>query len=317
MGHCRFINLTVTLLLCSQSTEITATRDTAGKYSIDHRTYVDLKGKHVKRAVQDQSQCKDNVMVTRNQGMSGSTQQQAHFPTSECEQWCLENVNCSRMCIHRLSNICFWVRSDDPDVKTTNSNGFKIVHILFRCPKYYTCADRPCQNNAKCKPLNTYKQQYLRQRDVGMECNCTEGWHGFFCENRDSCLDQKCQHGATCLNTTTGFSCTCLPSWTGRFCERRYSCLDQLCQHGATCLNTTTGFSCTCLPSWTGRFCERRYSCLDQLCQHGATCLNTTTGFSCTCPSSWIGQLCERRYCCLDQLCQHGSSDVSKYINGI
>ena len=62
MGDCRIIDLTVTLLLCAQPTEITATRDTATKYSIDHRTYVGMKGKHVKRAILNQSQCKDNIV---------------------------------------------------------------------------------------------------------------------------------------------------------------------------------------------------------------------------------------------------------------
>ena len=309
MGHCRIIILTITLLLSAQSTEITATRDTAWKYSIDHRTYVDLKGKHVKRAIYDQSQCKDNIVTKIDIAFDSGTLKQAPVGvTSKCVKWCLENVTCSHIWNHKAA--CYWAEGNPPDLKFRPIPGFTSMSILFRCPKYYTCADRACQNNATCKPLKTYKQQYLQRRDVGMECNCTEDWYGLFCENqyRYTCLDQKCQHGATCLNTTTGFSCTCPPSWTGRLCERRYSCLDQLCQHGATCINTTTGFNCTCPTSWTGRFCESRYSCLDQLCQHGATCINTKTGFNCTCPTSWTGRFCESRYSCLDQLCQHGAT---------
>ena len=311
MGDCRIIDLTVTLLLCAQPTGITATRDTATKYSIDHRTYVGMKGKHAKRAILNQSQCKDNI-VRKNKTCFDSLQRDIvnHvYSLSQCTQWCLEKVACIHIVFFN-GMTCFWVGSD-PGISFRHTNGFTTVSILSRCPKYYTCADRACQNNATCKPLNTYKQHYLKRNDVGMECNCTEGWYGFFCERRYSCLDQLCQHGATCINTTTGFNCTCPPSWTGRLCERRYSCLDQLCQHGSTCLNTTTGFNCTCQPSWTGQFCERRYSCLDQLCQHGSTCLNTTTGFNCTCPPSWTGQFCERQYSCLDQLCQHGATCIN------
>ena len=171
------IDMTVIVLSCNQLTEITA------RSSTDQGNHVNLKGKHVKRAIY--SQCKNNIVTKENFTFISNTIGIRLAPSgtaSECAQWCLEFVTCSH--IGTFRTLCYWVGNDAHDLRFRPNSEHTSTSILFRCLKYYTCADRACQNNATCKPLNTYEQEYLQQDDVGMEFIYTEGWYGLFCEHQ-------------------------------------------------------------------------------------------------------------------------------------
>lgn len=41
--------------------------------------------------------------------------------------------------------------------------------------------------------------------------------------------------------------CECLPGYVGRHCEQDYNdCLENKCQHGAQCVDAVNGYTCVC-----------------------------------------------------------------------
>lgn len=41
--------------------------------------------------------------------------------------------------------------------------------------------------------------------------------------------------------------CECLPGYVGQHCEQDYNdCLENKCQHGAQCVDAVNGYTCVC-----------------------------------------------------------------------
>ena len=271
------IDLTVVLLLCAQQTESATGQHEVTEHSISTGQFP------ARRVVRENGVCKDNISIQTDMTNSNVADARSGMNMSACKEWCIRSVSC--VSVHSYNNFLCG-RSDRDNEILTPMPGFTFFKIRFRCPIHYSCGDAACKNGATCKQLN--------ESGPGIECVCTSGWTGWFCEKQRTCLEGPCKNGATCISTRWGVKCTCATFWAGPYCERQYNCQDQPCKNGATCLNSTTsGFNCTCPSTWTGMLCERRYSCLDQPCKHGATCLNATTGYSCECPSSRTGVRCE------------------------
>jgi hypothetical protein len=44
-----------------------------------------------------------------------------------------------------------------------------------------------------------------------------------------------------------GVRCECLPGYVGQHCEQDYNdCLENKCQHGAQCVDAVNGYTCVC-----------------------------------------------------------------------
>jgi len=213
MGHGSIIDFTVILFVCAQPTVSVITRDTTRKYRVDYKN--DMNNNTVYRysvrvrRAGDGDACTDLVEKKENTFFYYGKPLHKGMPDSkDCVQWCLENVNCTRVW-HR-GNRCVWT-----DVLTNlyshpGTHGYTSYTIRYRCPKYHTCGDQVCRNRAACEPV--YRQ------NVGIQCMCLKGSSGWYCE-RQFCYDQLCLHGGTCRNTKWGFTCTCPDYVSGVHCE--------------------------------------------------------------------------------------------------
>ncbi|KPP77717.1 protein eyes shut-like [Scleropages formosus] len=74
-----------------------------------------------------------------------------------------------------------------------------------------------------------------------------------------ACGHRVCRNGGRCDPVgTEAFRCACPPLWSGPTCERSVYCLNNRCQHGASCIPNVTAasYTCACSLGWEGRHCE-------------------------------------------------------------
>ena len=111
--------------------------------------------------------------------------------------WCLANTMCTGYTVVSGKTVYY---SKVKKQHITNSKSISHV-VVFRCPVHHRCNKSPCKNGATCRDVS--------DSGPGIECVCDESWAGWYCERKESCIDQPCGAGETCSNSTTGgFTCT-------------------------------------------------------------------------------------------------------------
>ncbi|KAG8186519.1 hypothetical protein JTE90_023948 [Oedothorax gibbosus] len=144
-------------------------------------------------------------------------------------------------------------------------------------------------------------------------CRCCVGFVGKYCEERDGCYGNPCQHGGFCVDIAEGlegttFQCLCPHGYRGRSCEGEVSLCDRRpCLNNGTCTGNQTTFSCDCPKGFAGSTCETNVNeCLSNPCVHGV-CEDGFGGYKCYCLPGYGGDHCEFEY---------DECDSSPCING-
>uniref|UniRef100_A0A3B5B9T6 Slit homolog 3 protein-like n=1 Tax=Stegastes partitus TaxID=144197 RepID=A0A3B5B9T6_9TELE len=140
------------------------------------------------------------------------------------------------------------------------------------------CEDNDCENNSTCiDGVNNYT------------CVCPPNYTG--------------KHTLTHTYTHTHTQCECLPGYVGQHCEQDYNdCLENKCQHGAECVDAVNGYTCVCKEGFSGLFCEnpppmillQTSPCDQSDCQNGAQCLVVAGEPICRCMPGFYGNKCDK-----------------------
>ncbi|XP_055936201.1 fibropellin-1-like isoform X2 [Argiope bruennichi] len=144
-------------------------------------------------------------------------------------------------------------------------------------------------------------------------CRCCPGFVGKYCEERDGCYGNPCQHGGFCVDIAEGlvgttFQCLCPHGYRGRSCEGEVSLCDRRpCLNNGTCIGNQTEYTCECPKGFAGAVCETNVNeCLSNPCVHGV-CEDGFGGYKCYCLPGYGGDHCEFEY---------DECDSSPCING-
>ncbi|XP_055927889.1 delta and Notch-like epidermal growth factor-related receptor isoform X2 [Argiope bruennichi] len=144
-------------------------------------------------------------------------------------------------------------------------------------------------------------------------CHCCPGFVGRFCEERDGCYANPCQHGGFCVDITEGltgstYQCLCPHGFRGQACEEEVNLCDRKpCLNNGTCRGNQTTYWCECPPGYSGRHCDANVNeCLSSPCVHGV-CEDGLSGYKCYCLPGYGGDHCEFEY---------DECDSSPCING-
>ncbi|XP_015916381.1 delta and Notch-like epidermal growth factor-related receptor isoform X2 [Parasteatoda tepidariorum] len=144
-------------------------------------------------------------------------------------------------------------------------------------------------------------------------CHCCPGYVGRFCEEKDGCYANPCQHGGFCVDITEGltgstFQCLCPHGYRGQACDEEVNlCERRPCLNNGTCKGNQTTYWCECPPGYSGRHCDANVNeCLSSPCVHGV-CEDGLSGYKCYCLPGYGGDHCEFEY---------DECDSSPCING-
>ncbi|XP_077417634.1 versican a [Vanacampus margaritifer] len=90
---------------------------------------------------------------------------------------------------------------------------------------------------------------------------------GAYCfKGIDSCTENICLNGGSCLMSGSIQACSCAPGYSGDRCETDIDeCQSNPCRNGGTCVDGVACFTCVCLPSYSGLFCEED----TEVCEYG------------------------------------------------
>uniref|UniRef100_A0A6Q2X482 Notch receptor 2 n=1 Tax=Esox lucius TaxID=8010 RepID=A0A6Q2X482_ESOLU len=115
------------------------------------------------------------------------------------------------------------------------------------------CQSKPCHNSGTCS-MNTSSVH-------GYTCICQPGFTGFNCGELEgyNCAKLHCQNGGECQSQSGHLHCRCQPGFSGQHCEKVQSCQNQPCLNGGTCMpdpHYPFQYSCRCPTYFSGRHCE-------------------------------------------------------------
>ena len=132
-------------------------------------------------------------------------------------------------------------------------------------------------------------------------CNCSYGWRGVACAERDLCDMSHCNyHAATVSGVIPNCNCTCTRNWTGTTCALAAPCTAEDCTyHSVAVSGRRPSCSCTCSYNWTGGTCAAAADCTLQDCTyHASTVWGLRPLCGCQCTYDWTGPRCQYAAAC-------------------
>ncbi|ODN06404.1 Fibropellin-1 [Orchesella cincta] len=171
-----------------------------------------------------------------------------------------------------------------------------------------TSGPNPCENNAKCVPLQQGR----------FRCECQAGWEGPLCEaNIDDCAELPCLLNANCTDLVNDFDCDCPKGFSGKRCETKVDlCGNSPCMHGI-CVDRLFEYECVCDPGWKGDACDININeCATDPCLNNGECIDEVGDFKCVCEAEYTGKRCQHRVDdCLSNPCQNQGTCMDR-VNG-
>lgn len=178
------------------------------------------------------------------------------------------------------------------------------------------CSSNPCLNNGECINLASNSRslaliasevlngslpalaELSSLEQSNFRCICDPRFTGSRCQHDvDSCENNRCEHGGTCVDTVDGFDCKCRPGYVGLNCEVQVKeCINEPCfaQGTQECQDLPNAHKCVCLPGYTGDRCDIDIDeCAQDPCQNGANCVDKINDYHCQCPNGWTGKNCD------------------------
>ncbi|KRZ15387.1 Neurogenic locus notch -like protein 1 [Trichinella zimbabwensis] len=170
--------------------------------------------------------------------------------------------------------------------------------------------NRKCEINLCANGGNCFFNEH-----GNVQCECTTGYVGKYCQTVDICMSNPCENGGSCdyrieEDEIVSFTCLCPPGFTSRFCENPLPnvCDSLPCKNGICELETLDSFHCRCESGYEGKFCENFTPCKYNFCNNGGQCIVLPDAtYRCVCPKGFAGSTCESDIDeCLRDICEHG-----------
>ncbi|XP_071965386.1 uncharacterized protein [Antedon mediterranea] len=134
---------------------------------------------------------------------------------------------------------------------------FYLYVTVVKCQVINPCYSSPCLNGGACTQLPDIYLCSCLSGYTGTHCEEEVVV--------SPCSSSPCLNGGTCHQSSTSYFCSCPTAYSGTRCEVGDPCqLDNFCQNGGTCLQTSSSsslFICQCPSGTSGSLCELAVDC--------------------------------------------------------